>query len=185
MKTIITEIPGLYSFYRGFRVLETGYPWLTLGAIMALEKILRDSKGQFNILEFGSGGSTVFFQDKCKSLLSFEDKKNWYLKVKSRITNPRVTIRYRKFMTLLYMTAQLPDNYYDIVLLDAFSGGNTYQKRGILFPKIVCKVKKGGWLIVDNYDAFDSSMYAEEDWDIYTFDMFHYSGKGTRFYRKL
>lgn len=185
MQTIINKIPGLFSFYKGKGVLENGYPWLTLGAILSLEKILRDSKGQFNILEFGSGGSTVFFEDKCKSLLSFEDKKEWYLKVKSKIKNPNVTIKYLKFLTLLNRVQQLPDNHYNIVLLDAFSGGNCYVKRKELLPKIVCKVKKGGWLIVDNYEAFNSSLYAEEEWDIYTFDMFHYSGRGTRFYKKL
>ena len=89
MKTIITDIPDYKTFYKGQKTLEIGYPWITFGAIMALEKILADSKGRFNILEMGSGGSTLFFQNRCASLVSFEDDPQWVEKVKEKI-NKRV-----------------------------------------------------------------------------------------------
>ena len=74
MKTIVTKIPSREAFLKGEDTLKFGYPWLTYSAIIALEEVI---KPDFKILEFGSGGSTVFFADNAKSVFSFESNENF------------------------------------------------------------------------------------------------------------
>ena len=181
MKTIVTEIPDYKTFLRGEKTLEIGYPWLTFGAIMAIEKILDDSKGQFEILEFGSGGSTIFFQKRCKRLVSFEHDILWWTLVYNRLQNKIQTshnvyaFNYEISKSLQFLGI----DKYDMVLVD---GGANWKERQQILDAVPSSVKKGGWLIIDNYEhvKFD---YA--GWDVYTFDMLRYSGRGTRLCKKL
>ena len=65
MKSIITKIPSREAFLKGEDTLKIGYPWLTYGAVIALEEVI---KPDFKILEFGSGGSTFFFANNAESV---------------------------------------------------------------------------------------------------------------------
>lgn len=177
MKTIVTDIPDYKTFLHGGRTLEIGYPWLTFGAIMALEKILYDSNGQFKILEIGMGGSTAFFITRCKKLISLEHDYTWFKRVEQTLglieglcmSVPRLIGEIDTYL----------DKVFDLVLVD---GGANWKERQQLLDASHSKVKKGGWLIIDNYERvkFDYT-----GWDVYTFDMFRYSGRGTKLCRKL
>ena len=181
MRTIITKIPDHKTFYRGEQTIEIGYPWLTFGAIMALEHILREKevRRNFVMLEMGSGGSTLFFANKVKSLISLEHDARWGEKVQKVIPS-NVTYYCRPVPDLLRFINQEPDGYYDMILADL---GSSYKERSELMNASISKLKKGGWMIIDNYRNchFD---YAT-GWDVYTFDMFRYSGRGTRLCKKL
>lgn len=68
MKTIVGKITSRRTFIKGEDTLKIGYPWLTYGAIIALEAIVNK---RMRVLEFGSGGSTIFWAkklQKCKIL---------------------------------------------------------------------------------------------------------------------
>lgn len=39
----------------------------------------------FTLIEFGSGNSTLYFENKFKNIISFETNKEWYEKIKSRL----------------------------------------------------------------------------------------------------
>jgi predicted O-methyltransferase YrrM len=54
--------------------LQTGIPWISFGAIDALERSLHPNMTAF---EFGSGGSTVFLAERCASLTSVEHDGKW------------------------------------------------------------------------------------------------------------
>ena len=182
MKTIVTAIPSLRTFYKGQRTLEIGYPWLTFGAIMALEKILIDSKGTFKILEMGSGGSTLFFESRCRDLLSLEDDSEWAGTVLLHIKTQKTVLECRRLSALLRIVKKQSDESFDLVLADSASGGHTYIRRQRLMDAAIPKVKKGGWLVIDNYEHLK---FDPKGWDVYTFDMFHYSGRGTKLCKKL
>lgn len=57
-------------------------PWMKNEEILLLEKYL---KSDFDILEYGSGSSTKWFADKCKSIVSIEHDKNWYEIVRNNL----------------------------------------------------------------------------------------------------
>jgi predicted O-methyltransferase YrrM len=184
MKTIITEIPDMRTFLRGEKTLSIGYAWLTFGAIMALEQILDDKK-DMRILEMGCGGSTIFFAKRCKELITLEHDRNWatmtseHLPVATKDTPSVVWIINKPHQELLaYLRLRKPESY-DLVLAD---GGSNYTERQELLFASASKLKKGGWLVIDNYErmVFDYTGY-----DVYTFDMFRYSGRGTRLCKKL
>jgi len=177
MKTIVTQIPDYNTFYKGKQTVEIGYPWLTFGAIIALEKILEDSKGTFHILEIGMGGSTIFFSKRCNELVSLEHDANWFTKIERKLDFIQGFCY--PIMDLLNIINDFIDVSFDIVLAD---GGANYKERQRLMDAAIPKVKKGGWLIIDNYEHLK---FDPIGWDVYTFDMFRYSGRGTKLCRKL
>ena len=181
MKTIVTEIPDYKTFFKGEKTVEIGYPWLTFGAIMAIEKILRDSKGKFRILEMGSGGSTIFFSQRCEYLLSLEHDPEWAIRVSRCLENPR-NVECGAISRLKRIIRAEEDNFFDMILADSGAGATAYTRRLDMLKVALPKLKKGGWLILDNYEHMD---FDYTGYDVYTFDMFHYSGRGTKLCRKL
>jgi len=181
MKTIVTEIPDRTTFYRGEKTLTIGYPWLTFGAIMALEQILKDEKYAGKILEMGAGGSTIFFSKQCKELLSLEHDMNWAMRVSEKLlVGSPAEIICKPIKDLVEIIKSKEDGYYNLILAD---GGPDYHSRELMMRASVPKLKRMGWLIIDNYANMDFDYTT--GWDVYTYDMFRYSGRGTRLCKKL
>jgi len=181
MKTIINEIPSHKEFYKGEKGLEVGYPWFTLGAIYSLERILGRRK-TLSVLELGSGGSTVFFSRRAKEVVSLEHDLDWASKVKEALPTPsNVRMVNKPVPELLKYVEERPDSYYHVVLVDS---GPDYVSRAKFLKASAIKVKKDGWLVLDNYANFDRD-FDYTGFDVFTFDMFQYSGRGTRICKKL
>ena len=49
---------------------------------------------------------------------------------------------------------------------------------------ILKNIKLNGFLIIDNYMKFGMENFKYPPWEVYTFDEFRYSGKGTRICKK-
>ena len=181
MKTIVAKIPDRELFFKGRRVLEIGYPWLSFGAIIALESIVHKN---LKVLEFGSGGSTVFWAQTCKNVKSFETNPDWFEKVRQRIKEfKNVEIILANQEGILKRLAKEPNNHYDIVLIDACPKD---AERILLANAALPKIKSGGFLVLDNYQKFGMENFVYPPlWEIYTFDEFHYSGRGTRICKKI
>lgn len=182
MKTIVTQIPDYHTFLKGKKTLEIGYPWLTFGAIMALEKILRDSRGSFDVLELGSGGSTLFFSERCRSVWSIEDDPEWAEMVNDRLVRNNVNITCARKNKLIRKIQAAPNESFDLILVDSCSGGETYLHRKRMYDAALPKLKVGGWLVVDNYGRMKIDY---SGFDVYTFDMLRYSGRGTRLCKNI
>jgi len=183
MKTIINEIPSHKEFYKGEKGLEVGYPWFTLGAIYSLERILGRRK-TLSVLELGSGGSTVFFSKRAKSVIALEHDPKWYRKLKGVLSkDSNVTLVSDTEDNLLKYVNDRPnwDGFFDIVSVDS---GPDYVSRAKFLKASAIKVKKDGWLVLDNYANFDRD-FDYTGFDVFTFDMFQYSGRGTRICKKL
>ena len=180
MKTIITDIPSREAFLKGKETLEIGYPWLTFGAIIALEALVNKD---FRVLEFGSGGSTVFWAQTCKNVKSFETNPEWFRRVKERtkrFKNVEITLA-NEGQTLEAIKKE-PDNFYDLVLVDSYPKD---IQRILIANAVISKIKQGGWLVIDNYLGFGMNKFRYPPWEIYTFDEFRYSGQGTRICKKI
>lgn len=182
MKTIVTQIPNRETFDRGENTLKIGYPWLTYGAIIALEHILNK---EMRVLEFGSGGSTIFWAKNCKSVKSYETNPVWYddvkLKLKTQnLKNVEIVLCDRRGMSRGLKSQ--PDNSFDIVLIDS---DPRRSRRLDLANNTVSKIKTGGWLVIDNYQEFGMINFDYSKWQVFTFDEFRYKGLGTRLCRKI
>lgn len=73
--------------------LERRKPWISYDAIYFLEQYLRK---EHIVFEWGSGGSTLFFADRTKHIVSIEHNKEWYDAVADKIRKESITnIDYR------------------------------------------------------------------------------------------
>ena len=179
MKTLITDLPERGDFISGYRTIEIGYPWLTTGAIMALELLL---KPEFNVLELGSGGSTVFWARRCKSVRSFETDPQWADKVRPQVEQyGNVKLTCGPMEKLLEEIRAEPDGYFDLALSDS----SPYQaSRPTLTMAIMPKIKPWGWLVIDNYSMWGMESFPYSEWNTFTFDDFAWMGRGTRICQK-
>jgi hypothetical protein len=183
MRTIIRELPSRSSFLKGRFTVEIGYPWLTYGAIMAIERLLSP---EHNVLESGSGGSTIFFSRRCKSVKTYETNPEWGEKVRSTLPNPsNVILVCGEPKELISMVKEEPNEFYDWVIVDSADLGDCYLFRGAMMDEFIPKLKKGGFMVVDNYWRGKLKTFDYSGWNVYTFDDFDWNGMGTRVCVKL
>ncbi len=177
MRTIISKMPRRTNFLHGKHATDIGYPWITYGAIMALERIVTPD---FNILEVGSGGSTIFFSERCKTIKSLENRQEWVNRVRVRLPEPsNATLICGSMKELLEIVKAEPPDYYDLVMVD------TNPKDGVIYEEVSRKVRKKGYLVLDNYGVPEYSKFNYKGWDVYNFDDFDFLGRGTRISIKL
>ena len=168
MQTIINQIPQ--DYWNGKQTIEIGYPWITPGAMIMLEQII---KPDFKILEIGCGGSTVFYSKFCSTIYSLESSAVWAEHVKTK-TSASIKVLENTEKTLAFINL-LNNNYFDLISVD----GARIISRLAVTKAVIPKVKT--WLLLDNYDANGSENFkAPEKWKCYTFDDMHWQGKGTK-----
>jgi hypothetical protein len=187
MDTIVSKIPSLHDFTKGLSTIEIGYPWLTFGAIMALEQIV---KPDFKVLELGCGGSTIWFDRHCAEVKAFETDAKWIMEVKVALGDTWVTrIECVDPEALVEIARKEPNDYYDLVLVDTgawkrprYDGTikKVHPNRRALSEAVLSKIKKGGYFAVDNYERFGMGIFDYSGLDVYTFDQFGFSGRGTK-----
>lgn len=178
MRTIINELPNRNNFLHGRYTVEIGYPWFSYGAIMAVEEQV---KLEHNVLELGSGGSTIFFSKRCKSVKSYETSPTWEKKVKSVLPDPsNVFLICGDTETLIESVKNEPYGYYDWLIVDSASIGRRFKFRFRMMIESIPKLKTGGFMVVDNYGSDHLNTFDYSGWKVYTFDDFRYGGMGTR-----
>jgi len=121
-------------------------PWLTDQAINFIEHLCQ-IKPNLKILEFGSGGSTIWFAQRTNNLVSIEHNPKWYNLVTQVLEtlnlNLLVTRKLLNPPAYYQICAEFADNYFDLILIDAIERINcTAQAVRILKP--------GGVLMLDN-----------------------------------
>lgn len=175
MRTIIRQLPSRRDFLRGRYTLEIGYPWLTYGAIMALEGIL---KPDFKVLEFGCGGSTLFWSRRCGSVKSLDLSADWVERVRRALpADSNVELVCGDRYELAKVVRNTPDGYYDLALVDI---GPHCRDRLMMARECGSKIRVGGYLVVDNYDSRFIRRFDYSGWDVYVFDDMTYAGRGTK-----
>lgn len=68
--------------------LSVGRPWITFASAAFLKRVLRP---HMRVLEWGSGGSTVFFASRVQSLETVEHEADWYQHVASTLQARNLT----------------------------------------------------------------------------------------------
>jgi predicted O-methyltransferase YrrM len=143
------------------------FPWIVYEAIDWLESFLtRDMQ----VLEWGSGGSTIFFAKRVHSVVTIEHDPEWYSTLfhqlrQGDISNVRLVLcppvesetgdeaytstdaAYRGLSFRSYTEAidSYPDQFFDLVFVDG-------RARQACMRHAFIKIRPGGYLLLDNSD---------------------------------
>jgi predicted O-methyltransferase YrrM len=125
-------------------------PWLTDGAIRELTQFIearRATEDRVSVLEFGSGGSTIWFAERTHRVVSFEDNKQWFREVRSRLRKKNISHVDLRLAPLPYFSGigALDDGSFDIVLVDG-------RDRVECVRQSRSKLAPGGLFVVDNME---------------------------------
>jgi len=181
METIVSQLPNREIFFRGNHDIETGCPWFTYGAIIAIEYLVKPTD---KVLELGCGGSTIFWSRRCAEVKSYDLDLNWVRKVRNSLPLPSNVqfIWAERAKKLIQLVQKEPDGYYNWLICDI---GNCYSFRRRILQASVSKLHEKGFLVIDNYAKRYISLFDYSKWGkVYTFDEINYSGKGTRICRR-
>jgi hypothetical protein len=120
-------------------------PWIPFSAIRALaQRLTPDAQ----VLEIGSGMSTLWLARRCSRLVSIEADEQWFQRVRELLRRRRlnhVELRYRWRALEMSDFTEFPDRSLDLVVVD---GGPREQCLLAAVPK----VRPGGVVYVDNTD---------------------------------
>ena len=75
-------MPWLVSLISERSPLDDEQPWITIPARHFLQKTLTPD---FRVLEFGAGGSTLFFAKRVKELVTVEHQPEWLQRTASKV----------------------------------------------------------------------------------------------------
>jgi predicted O-methyltransferase YrrM len=111
-------------------------PWLAPGVITYLEGIIQPD---WEIIEHGSGGSTLWFAERVKHVTAFEDDPDWMAIVGERAPD-------NVLVSGMPRGAVLGLNKKDLLLID----GEPVKERAWWVEYAPEMVKPGGWIVLDN-----------------------------------
>jgi len=144
-----------HNVINGRTPLDLEMPWFSYAAIDFLGKFLRP---EMTVCEYGSGGSTLFFARRAKSVVSIEDNSKWHNHVSQRLKhhglcNVKMVLcpfNFRDptgFEHSKYLHA-IPDERFDVIVVD---GSEEWTPvRPLCFQKAEGRVKHGGIIVVDD-----------------------------------
>ncbi len=144
-----------HNLVNGKTPLDLEIPWFSYAAIDFLERFL---ELHMTVCEYGSGGSTLFFARRVKSVFSIEDNPRWHELVSRRLQERglrNVTLKLCPFdfknpvgfEQSEYLTA-MPEERFDVVVVDGSEEWT--QVRPICFERAESRVKRGGIIVVDD-----------------------------------
>lgn len=113
-------------------------PWIPYSAISRLNSIISH---EYVMLEFGSGMSTIWYAQRCRTLVSIEHDPDWYNAVNSLIKRYRLkNVDYRLRSEYNYEDlSDINDNRFDLVVIDGI-------KRPECAHTSIIKVKHGSYI---------------------------------------
>jgi|WetSurSiteA1Bulk_404760.scaffolds.fasta_scaffold132802_1 hypothetical protein len=197
--SIIHDLPRYDRYMGGKGGVAIGYPWLSIGAIVALETYIcapgvtrkespemAELRRPKRVLEFGSGGSTIFWAKRVEFVQSFELDPKWapitLQALKDHGVADKVSLFSMTHSEALVAVSALPNESFDLMLVDH---ADPQLRRGRIINRLtlaLCglpKLKSTGWLVVDNYAMHGMENFDFTNWDIWHFDDMRYSGRGT------
>jgi hypothetical protein len=169
-------------------------PWMSFAAIEFLKKITTQ---EMRVFEYGSGGSTMFWISRVQEVISVEHDLFWFTNMKEKLDQQSLkNVRYclaepvldprfpekrfenpadfissdplyagKNFELYARTIDQYPDDYFDIIIVDGRARPSCIQQG---LPKL----KKQGWLIIDNTERkyyMAPFSFDPKSWKISTF----------------
>jgi predicted O-methyltransferase YrrM len=136
-------------------ILKKPVPFIVYDAIKKLDELLSPSD---KVLEFGSGNSTLWFLKKKCKVTSLEHSELWYDTLNEHIEkssdyDEEVLSNFSYHLSENENTwnriDKMQDESFDLILVDS---ANQYNNRNTCIEKSISKLKKGGWMVLDNSD---------------------------------
>ena len=135
--------------------IDLALPWFSYGAVDFLKANLRRD---MHVFEFGSGGSTIFFAQRCASIRAVEEEPRLAARIRCRaadrgLLNVEVTTapfdfsRPQNFESSDYLE-QVRSGRWDLIVVDG--ADDDYTIRPICFRAAESQVNPGGMIIVDD-----------------------------------
>lgn len=125
-------------------------PWIVPAAIGWLRRRIR---GDWSVLELGSGRSTAWLARRAARVLSYEDNQFWHDSTRERLDEAgldNAELRIRAIEEFPGEVAALPDDSFDLVVID-FLESPEVTRIDCLLPARE-KVRPGGRLLLDDSD---------------------------------
>jgi len=165
------------AYWLEYHTLDIGRPWLTPEATWALLNCHMTT-----VIEFGSGGSTLFFARRASRVFSFETSAEWSQKVLAALRQEGLNnVRPALFTDpaeYLAAIATLPTA--DLILVDCNPSAVSRSK---VFAEAAALLAPDGLMVVNNYGGVATPECARA-WPYIDYDDPHWWGRGTRIYRK-
>ncbi|MFD2288830.1 methyltransferase domain-containing protein [Pedobacter petrophilus] len=121
-------------------------PWIPFSAASKLNEII---KPNWIILEIGAGTSTLWLANRSKKVTSIEASKEWFDTLNSKIKSKKIgniDLRFEWTAEKMSDFNEYPNNHFDLIYID---GG----PRELCCINAIPKVKKGGYIYLDNSDS--------------------------------
>ena len=118
-------------------------PWFTYPAIEFLRQL---DFSTMSIFEFGSGQSTLFWEQRAQRVVSVESNAHWYATVKGRV-GPRVTLTLANEAKEYAGTLSACDGKFDVIVVDGVFRAECCEAAGE-------KLNDGGMIILDNSERY-------------------------------
>ena len=130
-----------------YQFVHPDAPWLTKTAVSYLDQHIEKQMLGF---EWGSGKSTQWFAKRLEKLVSVEDDRNWYDRVRHQIAGLNVDYRFvpteTDWESYANQILEFPDGHFDLIVVDG-------SCRDACIRAAVPKVRLGGMIVVDNADS--------------------------------
>ena len=144
-----------HNLINGRTPLDLEIPWFSYAAIDYLEKHLRPD---MDVCEYGTGGSTIFFARRTRSVFSIENDQTYYDLVCRRLENhglQNVKVELHPFNFKhsegfehsSYLHA-IPDGRFDVIVVDGSE--EWIPVRPLCFDKAEARIKPGGMIVLDD-----------------------------------
>jgi len=161
-RTLSAEF-GQYKSMRRWECIDASdapVPWYTYPAIEYIKQLDFSDK---NVFEYGSGNSTRFWAERCKKVVSVEDNKEWYDKIRGKL--PARAEYHLLEEGKEYIKAI--DNYaddFDVVIID---GSHRYE----CAVEAIGKLRDDGFIVLDNSDWYEKTSELLRNSDLIEVDM--------------
>lgn len=139
---------------------EAPIPWYSYPAIEYIKQLDFSEK---TIFEYGSGNSTCFWAGNCKKLVSVEDNREWYNKIKGKVPDKVEYHLLEKSQEYIKAINKYPDKF-DVIIID---GSHRYE----CAVEALGKLRDDGFIILDNSDWKEKTSKLLRDSDLIEVDM--------------
>jgi SAM-dependent methyltransferase len=144
-----------HNVRNGRSPLDLELPWFSYAAIDFLDQWLQ---ADMTVCEYGSGGSTLFFARRVKSVFTIEDNPDWFDRVRRRLEEKgvnNVTLKLclfdfknpEGFERSTYLHA-MPDTSFDVIVIDTTE--EWIPVRPTVFAHAEARIRSGGVIVLDD-----------------------------------
>lgn len=160
----------------GRQPIDVGLPWISFGALKFLNTFLRP---EHEVFEFGGGGSTIYFAQRTRRVLTMESHPDWHQTLTTALSQKHLVnvtcelhpisgdeeTRFANDRFFLRVREQL----WDVILIDCYCGYSKTQyglTRPYAFELAQNQLKPGGIIVLDDSWMFPELVAAKPGWHI-------------------